>query len=366
MIDRGLYIHIPFCSGKCYYCDFFSVAIDTEKLDFFTTKIISEIEYFSSQYPDTRISSIYIGGGTPSIVPFAYIERIVKRVRDLFIVKSDEFTIEVNPGEIEWISEYSQLGVNRISLGVQSLDNNVLNNCGRRHSRDSVIRAFEEVNKYYKNLSCDLILGLPGQNATTLLTDINEVSNYVKHISLYFLKIGEGTKFDELINNRVFVLPDDDYLVDTYYLAKNRMFELGFKRYEVSNFARDGFESKHNLSYWRRKEYIGVGPSACSLLGNNRIQISHNNYFKNRLTEYAIEEVLTVEDMAKETVILSLRTDSGLDLKLFENTYKKSIYQMFPEAMEKNYKYFDFSNNNILKLKEEYFLTQNIVFQDFI
>lgn len=366
MTDRGLYIHIPFCSGKCYYCDFFSVALDTEKLDFFTKKIIKEIEYFSNQYPDTRISSIYIGGGTPSIVPYLYIERIVKRISDLFLVNSEEFTIEVNPGEIEWVKEYSNLGVNRISLGVQSLNNNVLLKCGRRHNRDSIIYALQEISKYYDNVSCDLILGLPGQNENIVMNDINEVSNYVKHISLYFLKIGEGTKFYDFLKNKTIDFPEDDNLVEIYYLAKNKMLELGYIRYEVSNFAKENFQSKHNTLYWSRKEYIGVGPSACSLIGNKRLQISKLNYFNDKITEYLTEEVLTLEEMAKETVILSLRTDYGLDLNRFEKTYGKSIFQMFPEAMEKNLKFFEVFNRNFLKIREEYFLSQNIIFEDFL
>lgn len=365
MINRGLYVHVPFCSRKCNYCDFYSVAIDTENATFYTKKVIEEIEDFSTRFPESLIKTIYIGGGTPSILPIELLEKIVSKIYSSFKCDIDEFTIEVNPAEISYVNQYNNLGIDRISVGIQSLDDMVLDFSGRRHNSKTALESLAKLNSLFSNISCDLIIGLPFENDNNFINSLTILSKYVSHFSLYILKIADSTKFFSIHKDNPLLFPLEDNIAELYIKAKNMLDELGYHRYEISNFSKDGFESLHNLSYWKSVEYFGVGPSAASLINNERIIVPQEDYFINSRINRKVEEVLSLKDQMIETAILSLRLDEGIDIHNFENKFKVNFYETFMDAVNKNRNYLNITNEYI-KVRDEYSLTQNQILIDFL
>lgn len=365
MIERGLYLHVPFCSGKCFYCDFFSVSMDTQSQEFYVNKVLREIRHLSETYPNSKITSIYVGGGTPTLLPMDCFYTIMNSVFKAFYVDYKEFTLEMNPAEPNILKEYKKIGVNRISLGVQSLDDSVLKSCGRRHTASQAIETLESLMDLFDNISCDLIIGLPGQDKNEFLDSLQRLSCYAKHFSLYMLKISEDTRFYELYKTSSMMFPDDEFILDLYDQAKKKLDFLGYSRYEISNFSKPGFTSLHNMNYWDQGQYFGIGPSACSFLSNKRIIIPFKDYFSSNELQYNTEESLSLQDQAFEMVMLSLRTDKGLDMEDFYNKYGASVFDMYPEAMRKNKDYF-YLNDNKLHIVEDKLLVQNSILVDFM
>jgi oxygen-independent coproporphyrinogen-3 oxidase len=258
----GLYIHVPFCSKKCPYCDFFSVKYSKQGVLEFVENIKNEIK----TYPKEEIDTIYFGGGTPSILPIEFLEQVVFSINEHFMVKTEEMTIEVNPNtvNIDNLREYKKLGFNRLSVGVQSLNDNELQFLGRQHSAEKALECIKNAkNAGFTNISADIMLGIPGQTVKNLSETIEKLQE-VQHISAYILKIEENTPFYGNIE------VDEDISADLYLFAVKKLEEMGFLQYEISNFAKKGFKSKHNLKYWKCEEYIGLGKSAHSFYGGKR------------------------------------------------------------------------------------------------
>jgi len=317
--NLGLYIHVPFCAVKCPYCDFYSVSYSKKNENLYTDAVIRNLIKYSQLCHDRTIDTIYFGGGTPSLISPKSIKKILVSTFHHFNVEnSAEISMEANPNTIndkrcfEWISA----GINRLSIGIQSFQNDELKNLGRKHTAEQAVNAVNDaVNEGFENISCDLMLGAAGQNCDTLSQTLETaVSLPVKHISAYMLKIEEGTPFDcdEIIQK----LPDDDTFADMYLKTVETFEKHGFMQYEISNFAKLGFESLHNLKYWHCEEYIGIAPSAHSYFNGKRYKVPSDlgNFLNN---EYQTE-ILTDETAGdfKERAMLMLRLKSGLDFDI--------------------------------------------------
>ncbi|HQC54243.1 MAG TPA: radical SAM family heme chaperone HemW [Clostridia bacterium] len=367
MINRSLYIHVPFCVNKCNYCDFFSLTtIGEKRISFYVEKCKKEIRQFAANYPKSLIKTIYFGGGTPSLLNPIHIGDILDVVYSEFNVAAEEVTIEVNPTtQINW-KEYKQLGINRVSIGVQSLDDKVLKQLGRTHSSDMALRTLIETNKYFENVSCDLIIGTPfDPKITDLESHIELLSKYVKHFSTYILTVAEDTKMFDSIQLGELALPDDDTVSDIYYAVSSKLNSLGFNKYEVCNFAKVGFESKHNLGYWNRLEFFGVGPGASSYIDGKRFLVSPTKYFNSDEINYETEAILTKEDDMFEEIMLGLRLNGGFNILNFNEKFDVDFLSMYKNSIEKNKDFLTIRNNNIM-INDKNILTMNSILVDFM
>ncbi len=328
----GLYIHIPFCKRKCLYCDFCSFTdIDDNIKDRYVEALVEELNIQSGRLENYVVDSIFIGGGTPSLLKGESIEYLMKKIHEkLRIAKDCETTIETNPGTVNQgkVLSYKKAGINRISIGVQSLDDQVLKRIGRIHKREDV---FKTINLFkdagFKNISADIIFNLPGQEIESPVNDLKEImASGIKHISYYSLKLEEGTPLCDMYERGQVFVCDDEEERKMYYEGRMEMVDKGFCQYEISNFSLKGFESRHNLKYWNREEYLGIGLSSHSCLDDLRFSntLDLHKYLKN--IESGRLELETVEKVDKsegewEYMILGLRKTAGIAYK----DYKKNI-----------------------------------------
>lgn len=270
MDNLGIYIHIPYCAKKCPYCDFFSERYNKNSIMQYTDAVLRNLEYYSRR----RIAdTIYFGGGTPSLMPAECIERIINSVRRNFILsENSEITLEVNPNTVnaDKLSDLYNAGVNRLSVGVQSLVESELKMLGRTHTAERAVETVINAEKAgFKNISCDMIIGVPNQTSESIKYTIQKLSELpVTHISSYILKIENGTPFDN--PDFISLMPDDDTVSDMYLLMVDELEKHEFMQYEVSNFAKKGFESRHNTKYWKCIDYLGIGASAHSCFEGKR------------------------------------------------------------------------------------------------
>lgn len=272
----GLYIHIPFCARKCPYCDFYSVKYDEELADGYVSAVIRNISAYSERYGKINADTIYFGGGTPSLLSPSRIDRIISAAEKKWSVSPDaEISMECNPtlSKREKLGEYRKSGVNRISFGIQSFNDNELKALGRLHTAQGAVRAVE--NAYgagFDRISADLMLGIEGQTCESIAENVRILDRLpVEHISAYMLKIEEGTPFDcDEIKNRV---PTDEKSADFYIYAAGLLEDAGFRQYEISNFCKQEGYSRHNLLYWKCDEYVGIGASAHSCFRGARYAV---------------------------------------------------------------------------------------------
>lgn len=318
----GVYIHIPFCMSKCSYCSFVSVCTNKQKQSEYIKYLCKEIIDKKFLYKDKIVTSIYIGGGTPSSINKGHIKTMLNTIKAHYnISKNAEITIECNPCSVSLskLQYFYNLGINRISFGVQSLDNNILKILGRRHNRSQAIRAVKLAHLVgFNNISCDLMIGLPSQTKDNVINDIKELSALdIKHFSVYMLMLEDGTKlYEDVFTSKINVLTDEES-VNMYNCAYRLLKKLGYNRYEISNFSKKKFESTHNLNYWQMGEYVGFGLSAHSFVDGDRFYNSANfdeyyNYVKGNLKQNL--EKLTKEEIIEETIMLSVRTSCGLNI----------------------------------------------------
>ena len=275
--ELGIYIHIPFCKQKCYYCDFVSFSNKEEYIEKYVETLKREIDgYDLSNY---NITTIYIGGGTPSRIPSEKIQEILEKVKEK--IKGNqtkwediEITIELNPGTVdeEKIKKYKEIGINRLSIGLQSTNNKLLKEIGRIHTFEDFKDTYNTVKKVgFENINVDLMIGLPNQTISDVKDSLNEIIKSIRiSISVYSLIVEENTKMEKLINNKELQLPDEELERQMYWYVKNTLELNGYNHYEISNFAKEGKESKHNLNCWEQKEYIGLGLAAYSYLNGVR------------------------------------------------------------------------------------------------
>lgn len=319
----GLYLHIPFCSGKCLYCDFFSKATSKEEINTYVSNMLARLEYYAEVYKNKQFNTIYIGGGTPSVIGTQHLVTLVKAVQASFNVISPEITIEMNPKSALNIDfkALAECGVNRISLGVQSAHKNELELLGRRHCNDDVIKAVEKIKKAgISNISLDLMVGISQQTEESLIKSIDFcLEQSPTHISAYILKVEENTPYHHLAPT--LNLPDDDMQAELYTTMQNYLTEKGYNQYEISNFAKQGFESRHNLKYWCCDEYLGVGASAHSMMDSKRF------YYPRSLDDFYNNNVIADGDgaTAEEYIMLSLRLARGLSFSEYKDCFGTDI-----------------------------------------
>ena len=331
----GLYIHIPFCKAKCAYCDFYSLAHSEEKMDAYTAALLRHLEEVAPRAAGMQVDTVYFGGGTPSYLGTARLIRILQTVQRRYDVTRDaEITLEANPdsaGDWRALRKLRRAGFNRLSLGVQSTDDELLRRIGRVHTYEQVQQAVTAARKAkLTNLSLDLIYGLPGQTMEDWQRTLADaVALGPEHLSCYGLKLEEGTPLWQ--QRQALTLPDDDAQAEMYLYTVAALSEAGYGQYEISNFARAGRESRHNLKYWRMQEYAGFGPGAHSDFGGVRYGYVRDldAYIAGQLV---LAEAETDGTLARdfEYVMLSLRTAEGIDRRTFENRYRQRF-----EAMER-------------------------------
>ena len=332
----GIYIHIPFCKSKCPYCDFYSFKPDETQKDSYLKAVLCCLSDMKSKVK-TPVDTVYFGGGTPSFFGGERIAEVISCIKENYNLVSPEITVECNPSSVsdELFGFLSKAGVNRISMGMQSAVTRERKNLGRLSGKEEIEKAIALSKKHgIDNISLDIMLGVPFQTMETLDESIDFLlSADIKHISAYMLKIEEGTPFYKM--QSTLTLPDEDTVCDMYLHTVRRLKENGFSQYEISNFSKEGFESRHNLHYWRTEEYLGIGPSAHSFIGGKRF------YFE-RDFEVFLKNPVPVEDgdggSEEEYIMLSLRLSEGLSKEKYKERFgkypDKSIFRK-AEAFEK-------------------------------
>lgn len=347
MKELGIYVHIPFCVKKCSYCDFKSYEGKILLVPQYIKALKEEIERKAKelqQKEEVKIKTIYIGGGTPSYIKQEQIVEVVEWIKEKFWIKEEknmEITIEVNPGSSitkEKLEAYQKVGINRISIGLQTTDNDLLINIGRIHRYNSFLQTYELTRKVgFDNINIDLMIGLPGQTMEILEDSINKVIKLnPEHISIYSLILEEGTKMQKAYkNNKLQDLPTEEEEREMYWFVKQKLEEKGYQHYEISNFAKKGYESKHNMDCWKQKEYLGFGSAAHSYL--NKVRYSNSDeieeYIENN--KITIEEEQTKEMQQKEYMMLGLRTLEGISIKEFKRKFVDNPIYVFREELNK-------------------------------
>jgi len=337
-----IYIHVPFCQRKCNYCAFNSkVSGDSEK-NFYVDALIREINLRGDNF---FVETIYFGGGTPTTLTLTQLEKIFCAIKENFHVNERaEVTIEANPGTLDenFLRGLKFLGFNRLSLGVQSFDDDILKILGRIHDSQTAIKNIASAKKFFKNVSIDLMYGLPNQNVDKLRRDFEQIKQLdVQHVSIYGLEIEEGTKFFQLARAGKLNLPKEEICADMYDFITENLPALGFFRYEISNFAKKNFESRHNCGYWTGKKYLGFGAGAHSFDGKFRTSNTRNvmTYIKKAFSGEnfsKIEEVVTKNAAMEEFCFLGLRMVDGISAKTFEKIFGENIFEVFGAVIEKN------------------------------
>ncbi len=366
----GIYVHIPFCKAKCRYCDFASFP---EKIGFaesYMACVCREMSKRSAQLKGMKFDTLYIGGGTPSVVDENYIAMIIAAARKYYdLSENAEITIEMNPGTVSAgkINLYKKCGVNRFSVGLQTAIDSQLRELGRVHNLNDFVMCAKLLSG--ENFNADVMIGLKGQTADDVKKTIQVAAAFgASHISMYALTPEDGTPiYTDYLNGE---LPDSDEVAELYEEGRKQLEELGFHRYEVSNFAKKGKQSRHNLNYWRRGEYIGFGVSASSCIGDTRFTNTFDldEYFKCILSDnFAVIDVqkITPEDKKDEFIMLALRTCEGIDLARYTQLFGGDFLTDYAEVLKKMSIYIDISDKNV-KIKDEYLFVQNTIICEFL
>lgn len=338
--DGMIYIHIPFCLRKCAYCDFYSGTFTEQDVNVFRKNILTEIREnaFSPDFP--LVSSLYIGGGTPSSVSPSVLSEILEEVRKYFtFAEHPEISMEANPGTLtqEKLSAYKKMGINRLSLGLQSYDNRILQKIGRIHTTEDFIESYKLAREVgFSNINVDLMAGLPTDTEENFLRSLkNVITLKPEHISLYSLILEPGTRFYDLYASEKSAyhkeLPSDETERKMIHEGKNLLSENGYHQYEISNFSISGKECRQNVGYWSHKPYIGFGPSAASFIGGKRFKNAPSKDYLN--ANYEETEILTNEDQMKEYMMLKFRMTEGVSEEEFRERFGTSFLPLFSDKI---------------------------------
>ena len=336
-----LYIHWPFCPYKCNFCDFVAIASHESFMQQYHESLCEEIKEFKDLFDaQAPLKTLYIGGGTPSTYPLPLLKEMFTVLKSTVSFNQDtEVTFEVNPGTVQEgaLELWKELGINRLSIGVQSLKDTVLQGLNRHQTKIDVINLLQKTEPIFENVSVDFIVGLPGVSPDEWKAMIVEAMSWpIKHISVYFLMVHEKTPLYFKIKQKSVLLPPDDEIIDLYYWTVKILKEHGFERYELSNFAKKGFESKHNQAYWDRKRYKGFGLGACSFNGQFRFQNNKNlrNYFQAVQDGQGLiheTEEITHTQISIEKIMLGLRQAKGVDVSDVLQDFTVEQQQYFKE-----------------------------------
>ena len=368
-----LYIHIPFCVKKCDYCDFLSFPADSNTQIRYVHALLQEIRYYGNLLGDYHVPTIYIGGGTPSWLEENLIYTVLQQVASSFHVEADaEISIECNPGTVtaKKLNVYQSAGINRLSIGLQSTNNEELKALGRIHTCDQFLKTYELArNAGFENINIDLMSAIPDQTYEGWIHNLRTVAGLdPEHISAYSLIIEEGTPFA----SRTLKLPDEDTEYNMYEATAQILGEYGFEQYEISNYAKKGRECRHNVGYWIRQDYLGFGLGASSLYGKERFANTQDmkKYLENSRTPEKIREKeppLTREDEMAEFMFLGLRMTRGISKAEFERQFGSEIDAIYGDVLRK-YKSMGLllEENGRIFLSREGIHVSNSVMADFL
>lgn len=404
-MELGIYIHIPFCIKKCDYCDFISYPNCYQMQDKYIESLLEEIEENKELLQKNFVSTIYIGGGTPSSIKPELIKKILDKIYNIIGYKvnmnsSIEITMEVNPGTTTKnnLQLYKNYGINRLSIGLQSTNDRILKEIGRIHNYSQFVDTYKwAVEAGFENINVDLMLGLPNQSIEDLKDSLEKITNLdptPKHISVYSLIVEEGTKIEQNINSGKLKLPDDEEERMQYHYTKNYLELNGYKHYEISNFAKTGFESKHNVNCWEQKQYVGFGVAAHSYVDGVRysntndlheylkitemknkndkeiknLENKDNNMIKQPFkSKQIIEEVQDKTEMEKEFMMLGFRMLDGVKISKFKEKFGENPLYLFRNEIKKlvEEELIEVDLDNI-KLTIKGLDLANLVFEEFI
>lgn len=386
--EIGLYVHMPFCKQKCYYCDFISYANKYNMVDRYIQCLKKEIIQYANENrimskhglePKYVIKTIYIGGGTPSSIDELYIINILQKIKENFQIKNDaEITIEVNPGTVnkEKLETYREIGINRLSIGLQAAQDEILKSIGRIHT----FKDFENTYKYarevgFNNINVDLMINLPNQTLDNVKESVKAILNLKpEHISVYSLILEENTKLYEMVKSKQVALEPEEVERQMYWYVKETLEKYKYIQYEISNFAKSGFQSQHNIDCWNQEEYIGVGIAASSFIENKRYSnISNLEEYMDNIESgmpnknLILDEVLDFESKMNEFMMLGLRTIQGVDIKKFEQKFKINPIIKYCKILEKlNHEGLIEIDANNIKLSNKGIDLANIVWEEFV
>ena len=344
MKQIALYVHIPFCVSKCSYCDFCSFVPKRDQIERYIGALLTEIKLVGSK-TNKKVFSIYIGGGTPSVLPDGALKRIFNCLRKNFKLQPDvSITIEANPNSFSHskAQEFKECGCNRLSLGLQSADETVLKVLNRKHNYTDLVNAVDyAIQAGIKDISVDVMLGVPKQTLPILRNTLRKVVDLpITHISAYGLIVEPGTKICNQIKSGELTLPSEDLAVKMYDDTVDYLKKCGFKRYEISNFAKTGYESVHNKNYWARGEFLGIGLNAYSFVNGVHYKNTSNFYeYCSQLEEGDLPitetEKETIKTSKEETIMLALRTETGLDINAFNKQFRTDFEKEYAEKIGK-------------------------------
>lgn len=356
----ALYVHIPFCETKCPYCDFNTYAGIETLMPAYVEALLREIELWREVIGPISIGTVFFGGGTPSYLPAGDLENLMRAIGDVFGLLPDiEVTLEANPGDLDEsnLLTFLEAGVNRLSIGVQTLDNRHLKTLGRRHNARQAKEAVCAARRAgFTNLSIDLMYGLPYQNMEDWRATLAQgLELHPEHVSMYCLTLESGTPMQQQVEVGQIVEPDPDLAADMYECAESSMEMNGYHHYEISNWAQPGRESRHNLTYWLNHPYLGVGPGAHSFLAGCRFgNLKSPREYIRRLTDYEVPEgsngqdsvviagvpvvenvdVINRETEMAETMMLGLRLDAGVSNEVFANRFGRTPHDVYPDVLD--------------------------------
>lgn len=379
MKNLGIYIHIPFCKKKCDYCDFISFSGVEEKAENYTKALIQDIKNSSMTAKDFEVDTIYFGGGTPSYIESNFVVEILNTIRENYnVLENAEITLEINPGTVnkDKLLAYKEAGINRLSIGLQSTHDRLLNLVGRIHNYNEFLETYKLAREIgFNNINVDLMLALPTQTLDEIVSSVREIiSLKPEHISLYSLILEEGTTLYQKVENKELELTDEKLERLMYWRTKQLLEQAGYKHYEISNFAKENFKSKHNLNCWNQNEYLGFGVASHSYLGNKRFSRITNidEYIKNINEEkfdknIIIEETQDRESKAKEYMMLGFRKLDGISISEFERKFEINplFYFRFEISKLEEEDLIEVDLDNI-KLTRKGLDLANIVFEEFV
>ncbi len=366
----GLYVHIPFCKSKCRYCDFNSFAGCERHIAPYFSALKHEAKAWAVREKGRKFDTLYFGGGTPSYADHNLLGKTISSMLSTFdFAKDTEVTVECNPGTIdpEGFKMLKKSGANRLSIGLQSADNETLKALGRIHTIEDFEKCFDAARRAgFENISLDLMYGLPDMTMADWEYSLSKAVSFdPEHISTYALKIEEGTPFSKIKLN----LPDDDLCADMYERSVEVLEGYGFNRYEISNFAKKGFESRHNLKYWHRADYLGLGAGAYSCLENVRFSNYRDldTYISAKGIAICESEDISCEEQMSEFVFLGLRCTDGISGLEFKESFGKDIREVYGEQIKRYCDWgFMLYQDDILKFTDKGFFVSNSILADFV
>lgn len=386
-----LYVHIPFCVKKCAYCDFLSGPANAEEIDTYVTALCREIDWYREVATQYEVDSIFFGGGTPSILNENGITQVMTKIRDVFYIKDEaEITIECNPGTVSRskLECYKKLGINRISFGLQSTDNQELEHLGRIHTYETFLENYALARELgFHNINIDLMSALPGQTIESYCETLNKIIALgPEHISAYSLILEEGTPFYEMYGEGgkyQEMIPSEEADRQMYHETKRMLQEAGYERYEISNYAKQGYACRHNVGYWRRREYLGIGLGASSYINKERFHNTddmekyqeecskHENVLRKEVNLlYKIrkdQQVLSQQEEMEEFMFLGLRLVKGVKKEEFYTMFQQEIEEVYLDVINKlKAEHLLESNNECIYLTEKGIDLSNQVFAEFL